>query len=115
VGLDITDVTGRLVATLVDGYLGDGEHQAEWDGRASNGTPVAGGVYFSTVTARGFSETRKVLLLMWNGRRQADYCGHPVRQRGVPFSIWWKRCSPGAVFAAVVWMNTEHSTLNIAS
>ena len=63
VRLDITDVTGRLVATLVDGYLEDGEHQAEWDGLASNGTPVASGVYFSTVTARGFSETRKVLLL----------------------------------------------------
>ena len=63
VRLDITDVTGRLVATLVDGHLEDGEHQTEWDGRASNGTPVASGVYFSTVTARGFSETRKVLLL----------------------------------------------------
>ena len=63
VRLDITDAAGRLVATLVDGYLEDGDHQAEWDGRASNGTPVASGVYFSTVTARGFSETRKVLLL----------------------------------------------------
>ena len=63
VRLDITDLAGRLVATLVDGHLAGGDHVAEWDGRDRGGLPVASGVYFSTVTARGFSEMRKVLLI----------------------------------------------------
>jgi len=63
VRLDITDVAGRLVVTLVDGHLAGGDHAAEWNGKDRGGLPVASGVYFSTVTARGFSETRKVLLL----------------------------------------------------
>jgi hypothetical protein len=63
VRLDITDLAGRLVATLVDGHLAGGDHVAEWDGRDRSGLPVASGVYFSTVAARGFSETRKVLLI----------------------------------------------------
>ena len=63
VRLDVHDAAGHLVATLVDGHFGDGEHVVEWDGRASNGTPVASGVYFYSVTANGHSETRRFLLL----------------------------------------------------
>ena len=63
VRLDVHDAAGHLVATLVNGHFEDGEHLVEWDGRASNGTPVASGVYFYSVTADGHSETRRFLLL----------------------------------------------------
>ena len=63
VTLDVYDTAGRLVATLVDREVDSGEHTVEWGGLSSEGLPVASGVYFYTVTARGFSETRKFLVL----------------------------------------------------
>jgi hypothetical protein len=51
VRLDLFDVAGRHVATLVDGDLGPGEHEVAWDGATSRG-PVATGVYFARLATR---------------------------------------------------------------
>jgi PKD repeat protein len=56
--LTIYNVTGRRVATLVDGTFGPGTHYAEWD--AAN---FASGVYFYRLQAEGYVETKKMLLL----------------------------------------------------
>ena len=58
VRLAVFDALGREVAVLVDGVRGAGSHAAVWD---ASGMPS--GVYFYRVTAGGFSETRKMLLL----------------------------------------------------
>lgn len=58
VRLVVCDALGREVATLVDGVRGEGGHSAVWD---ASGMPS--GVYFYRVTAGGFSETRKMVLL----------------------------------------------------
>jgi len=47
VRLDLVDVRGRLMATLVNGTLSAGPHQATWNGRDASGSPVASGVYFA--------------------------------------------------------------------
>jgi hypothetical protein len=55
--LEIFDVTGRRVTTLVDRILPAGEHAREWrlDG-------VASGVYFYSLSAGGRTEARKLVV-----------------------------------------------------
>jgi hypothetical protein len=48
VTLKVYDVAGRLVATLVDGHRGAGEHEVSWDGHSASGR-VASGMYFARV------------------------------------------------------------------
>ena len=63
VTLRVYDVSGRVVATLVDGQVGAGEHVVRWDGRATGGALAATGVYFARFSAEGQSEMRKMVLL----------------------------------------------------
>jgi hypothetical protein len=58
VTLNVYDITGRLVATLVNGYQEAGEHVAAWD--ASN---VSSGVYFYKLTAGDYTATKSMNLL----------------------------------------------------
>jgi hypothetical protein len=63
VRLQVFDVTGRVVASLVDEVLPPGTHAAEWNARAADGTLLASGVYFYTLSAENFFASRKMLLL----------------------------------------------------
>jgi 5'-nucleotidase / UDP-sugar diphosphatase len=45
VRLDIFDLQGRLVRSLVDGAREAGEHRVTWDGRDGAGSPAASGTY----------------------------------------------------------------------
>ncbi len=58
VRLEIFNVMGQKIATLVEGRLSRGHHSYTWDGSGA-----ASGVYFYRLEASGFSETRKMLLL----------------------------------------------------
>jgi len=58
VSLKIFDLLGRELATLVDGRIAAGPHIIEWDAEG-----VPGGVYFYRLTADGFNETRKMVVL----------------------------------------------------
>ena len=48
--LDIMDLRGRRVTTLLDGDLAAGRHQRTWRGVDDGGRPVAGGVYLARLT-----------------------------------------------------------------
>jgi len=67
VGLDLYDVRGRKVRTLVDGVHSQGTFITTWDGTDDEGRRVASGVYFCRMTtgeAGTRSEvTRKLLFL----------------------------------------------------
>jgi hypothetical protein len=63
VTLRIYDVSGRMVAELVDEHRGAGRYEEVWDGRDSRGNQVASGVYFYNLTTGEFERTRKMLLL----------------------------------------------------
>ncbi len=61
--LRIYDISGRLVATLVDGRLPAGEHVATWNGRTDDGGRAPSGVYFSRLTTPDGVQTRKMTLV----------------------------------------------------
>jgi hypothetical protein len=63
VRLDIFDVQGRLVTTLVREFRGAGPHSITWDGRNATGALLAGGVYFARLQSAVEVRTRKILLL----------------------------------------------------
>ncbi len=62
VNLEIFDVTGRKVRTLVKGYLQQGE-EVVWDGKDGHGEGVASGIYIYTVKYQGQTLSRKMLLV----------------------------------------------------
>jgi len=63
VTLQVFDVRGRLVATLVDAYETAGQKSVVWDGRNQTGGAVATGIYFYRMTAGNFIQTRKMILM----------------------------------------------------
>jgi hypothetical protein len=63
VSLDVFNITGQVVTTLVDGNLEAGEHTVVWDGRDAAGSLTASGVYFYRVQAGEYSDVRKMVLL----------------------------------------------------
>ncbi len=63
VTLRIYDVTGALVAALLDEPRDAGKHVARWDGRADSGLGAPTGIYFARLEATGMVKTRKLVLL----------------------------------------------------
>jgi hypothetical protein len=60
--IEVYDVSGRLVRTVLDRALGPGPHQTTWDTRDDAGRSVASGLYFVRLLAAGASETRKLVI-----------------------------------------------------
>ena len=58
VTLDVYNIMGQRVATLVDGQLDAGEHTVTFDGR-----DAASGVYFYRLSTSEFTDTQKMVLL----------------------------------------------------
>jgi hypothetical protein len=63
VAVQIYDVSGRLVKTLVNGHINAGTHTADFNGRADNGRALVNGTYFCRMQAKGFEKTVKLLLV----------------------------------------------------
>lgn len=63
VRLDVYNIRGQLVKTLVDQHLEAGEHSLLWNGTGEGETPLASGVYFYRLRAGGSSSARKCLLM----------------------------------------------------
>jgi hypothetical protein len=63
VQLDIFNVRGQRVTTVLDGPLGAGSQTLTWDGRNAEGSPVASGVYLYRLVVDGQVSARKMLLL----------------------------------------------------
>ncbi len=62
--LELYDISGRMVRTLVRDYLPAGKHSIEWDGNDDSGINVASGVYFCRLeTADRSTQARKLMLL----------------------------------------------------
>ena len=56
--LKVYNVLGDLVATLVDGYQTKGAKEISFDG-----TSLASGIYFYTISAGDFTQTKKMMLV----------------------------------------------------
>jgi len=61
--LNIYDVTGRLVAKVVDQYLTEGNYVRTWNGTDSSGRRLASGVYLYRIESGGFANTGKMVML----------------------------------------------------
>jgi hypothetical protein len=63
VSLDIYNMLGQKVRTLVNSQVDAGEHFAIWDGRDDSGAQSASGTYFVKLNAGDYSSTKKMVLL----------------------------------------------------
>ncbi|MBM2841390.1 MAG: Por secretion system C-terminal sorting protein [Bacteroidetes bacterium] len=68
VTLNVYDLLGRRVTTLVDGEQSAGYHSVEWNGTNSSGNKISSGVYFYRIEARSgggihFASLKKMLIL----------------------------------------------------
>lgn len=61
--LEIFDVTGRRVRSLLSEPLGPGQHRAQWDGMDDDGRFVASGTYFAQLRAAGQTSSLKLTLV----------------------------------------------------
>ncbi len=63
VKIEIYNLLGRRIITLVDEYQEAGSRVVRWDGRDGGGNRVESGVYFYRVEAGGYKTTKKMVLL----------------------------------------------------
>ncbi|MBU8934906.1 MAG: T9SS type A sorting domain-containing protein [candidate division Zixibacteria bacterium] len=63
VRLEVFNVMGQQVATLVNHHMEAGSHTVTWDSRDNSGHNVASGVYFYRLEAGSINKTKKMVLL----------------------------------------------------
>jgi hypothetical protein len=63
VELEIFNILGQKIRTLVQGSLPAGEHNVVWDGKLTSGRPTASGIYFYRLRTDKLSLVRKMALV----------------------------------------------------
>ncbi|MDH4158410.1 MAG: T9SS type A sorting domain-containing protein, partial [candidate division Zixibacteria bacterium] len=63
VTLEVFNILGQTVATVVDREMPAGYHTVVWDGDDNGGSRVASGVYFYRMTSGDYQQNRKMVLL----------------------------------------------------
>ncbi len=63
VELDIFDINGRHVISLVSELQAAGEYESKWDGADMNGHKVASGTYIARLKAGNFTQTNKLVYI----------------------------------------------------
>jgi len=63
VNIDIYDVIGRNIKSLVNTFQTAGYRSIHWNATNDLGQPVSAGMYFYTINAGEFRQTRKMILL----------------------------------------------------
>lgn len=61
--LDIYNIRGQKVRTLINDAKSAGNYSVFWNGQNDNGKPVSSGLYFYRLVTPNFSQTRKMLLV----------------------------------------------------
>ena len=63
VSIEVYNILGQKVRTLVNEDLDANSYVRDWDGRSDNGQQVSSGIYFYKMVADNFSKTQKTVLL----------------------------------------------------
>ena|GEM_PF-1699721 len=63
VQIDVYNIRGQKVRTLVNDHMTTGRYTVEWLGTDDNGRSVGSGVYFYQMKAEGFSEIKRMVLM----------------------------------------------------
>lgn len=61
--LEIYDILGMRVRTLIENYQQAGTHHVIWDGKTENGDNVISGIYFYRLTSGYYKDTKKMVLV----------------------------------------------------
>jgi len=61
--LEIFDVLGQKVCTLLNKQMEAGAHRIQWNGQNDQGKPIGSGIYFYRITAGDYVKTMKAVLL----------------------------------------------------
>jgi len=63
VSIEVYNIKGQRVKTLVNSVYDAGSHTTVWNGDDSFGRPVSSGVYFYRMTAEGYVSVKKMLMM----------------------------------------------------
>ena len=63
VRLEIHNILGQLVGTLINSEMTSGNHTVEWNSKNGAGNPVSSGIYFYTLTVGGKQISKSMLLM----------------------------------------------------
>jgi len=63
VSIDIFNIRGQRVRSLIDEIHQHGEHSIVWNGRDDNGVSVGSGVYFYRMMAGEYQSVRRMMLI----------------------------------------------------
>lgn len=61
--LQVFNINGQLVNTLIRERQSAGYHELEWDGRSTSGNQVATGLYLYRIVTSNFVESKKMMLI----------------------------------------------------
>jgi flagellar hook assembly protein FlgD len=61
--IQIFNIQGQLVKTVVDDYKSSGIYTFIWDGTNGRGAPAVSGSYFYRMTTRDFNQVRRMILV----------------------------------------------------
>jgi hypothetical protein len=63
VSLNIYNILGKKVSTLLNNVVNPGKHKIEWNAKDNEGNPVASGIYFYELRSSSFNARKKMLLI----------------------------------------------------
>lgn len=63
VTLNVYNVLGQVVKTLVNGTMPSGVHHVTWDARDESGSPVSSGLYLYRMETTGYSASKTLVLM----------------------------------------------------
>jgi len=63
VSLNIVDIRGRMVASIISSHLIAGEYVLQWDGTNNQGFPVSSGIYRAVLSSHSQTRAIKITLL----------------------------------------------------
>jgi len=63
VRLNIYNVLGKNVSSLINNVVNPGKHKVEWNAKDNEGNPVASGIYFYELSSASFTARKKMLLI----------------------------------------------------
>ncbi|MCB5251219.1 MAG: T9SS type A sorting domain-containing protein, partial [Candidatus Cloacimonetes bacterium] len=63
VAIDIYNIKGQKVKTLVNDRQNAGAHTVVWNGQDERGKHVSSGIYFFNMKAGKYTSTRKMILM----------------------------------------------------
>ena len=63
VSLQIFNLNGQWIKTLLNDYLYSGFHSIEWDGKDENNISLSSGIYYYKLRTRNYQKTKKMIMV----------------------------------------------------